>query len=454
MIHLSFSSFTFLVILFFLTATCIPITNAQWTSTDSSTLSSTNSLYPPDPDQEATIEQLVNARNFALEVYTVVTEDDYILSLHRLIPRNIRSSSRYAATRKPVIVQHGLFGASTDFMINSPHLFGVNGSATCDNFAFALLLTGKYDVWLGNTRGNEYSQQHARFAKNHRTGQMDRHEYWNFSFDQIAAYDLPAVIAKVRSVTGHPTVAYIGYSQGTTAMFALLASRPEYGAIIRPFIAWAPVVYMRHITSPFRYLAPIATMLRSIGDQFAPSSSSLLSTLSQPLCKLPAFTSACTNALFLFGGYDADRLNHTRLPVYFHFTPATVSTWQVVHYLQLMSDGAGRFRRFDHESAEANRARYGRAEPPTYRLRSIPANLTIVLVRSRNDYLSSIPDTDRLIQELRARGGSDSDRSEAAEKVFDYLVSEPMWTHLDFILGSEAGRLVYKPTIEYLDRFA
>ena len=230
---------------------------------------------------------------------------------------------------------------------------------------------------------------------------------------------------------------------GATAMFALLSDRPELASLISPFIAWAPVVYMSHIQSPFRYLAPFTSMLRLLGNRFAPSSH-LISSLSHPLCRIASFESLCTNALFLFGGFDTKHLNRTRLPVYFHFTPATASTWQVVHYLQLIN--SARFARFDH--GEANQAIYGQFTAPEYRLANIPTNLTIIVIRSENDYLSSIPDTDRLLMELRSRNDGQSHDS-----VIDYRIPDPVWAHLDFTLGTEAGRLVYDRTIEYLDLY-
>lgn len=391
-----------------------------------------------DPDSGRSIEQLVHSHGYTLETYSITTEDDYILTLHRIVPRHYCPTS-YNRNRKAVIVQHGLFGASTDFLINAPYIN--DSSKENDNFAFALLQSDQYDVWLPNTRGNDYSQQHVHWSKNVNTEQMEQLEYWNFSFDHIARYDLPAILMKVCQISNSTKVAYVGYSQGATSMFALLSSKPEIAQMIEPFVAWAPVVYMQHIESPFRFLAPMSSVLRSIGNRFAPSSS-LISAWSHPLCKLPSMMYICSNALFMFGGFDTEHLNSTRLPVYFHFTPATVSTWQVVHYLQLIK--SNRFQHFDHEKL-INIERYGSEQPPEYNLNRISPNITIVFIRSQNDYLSSIPDTDRLIQELR-------NRSHLAN-VVDHLIDDPVWSHLDFTLGIGAGKQVYQPTINYLNQF-
>ncbi len=114
---------------------------------------------PPDPDLERSIYELVEAHGYHLEVHTVQTADGYTLMLHRLrdggwaFPGQTASeaeSSKLPA-RKPVIVQHGLFGSSADFLISSPFL-RAPGGGTGDNLAFALHLTGRYDVWLSNSR--------------------------------------------------------------------------------------------------------------------------------------------------------------------------------------------------------------------------------------------------------------------------------------------------------------
>ena len=66
-------------------------------------------------------------------------------------------------------------------------------------------------------------------------------------------YDVPDTIDYILANTNRRDLSYIGYSQGTLVMFGLLATRPKYNDIVKPFIALSPVVYMGNVASP---LAP------------------------------------------------------------------------------------------------------------------------------------------------------------------------------------------------------
>lgn len=72
------------------------------------------------------------------------------------------------------------------------------------------MLEAGYDVWLGNNRGNIYSREHRWYTTS------DDQDYFGYSFQEFARYDLPAMINHVLSNTGHKSIAYIGHSQGTT----------------------------------------------------------------------------------------------------------------------------------------------------------------------------------------------------------------------------------------------
>lgn len=67
--------------------------------------------------------------------------------------------------------------------------------------------------------------------------------FWQYSIDEMAAEDLPALIDYVKWTTGKASIGYIGHSQGNIMMFALLATQPEISVSIKPFIALSPIFY-------------------------------------------------------------------------------------------------------------------------------------------------------------------------------------------------------------------
>lgn len=45
----------------------------------------------------------------------------------------------------------------------------------------------RYDVWMGNFRGNKYSHKHKTLKPSDK-------EFWNFSLDELALYDIPSMV--------------------------------------------------------------------------------------------------------------------------------------------------------------------------------------------------------------------------------------------------------------------
>ena len=79
--------------------------------------------------------------------------------------------------KKPVIfLQHGLLASADSWIINEETVAP----------AFALANKG-YDVWLGNNRGNRFSEKHTTLDTKSR-------EFWQFDWEEMGTEDQPAVI--------------------------------------------------------------------------------------------------------------------------------------------------------------------------------------------------------------------------------------------------------------------
>ena len=133
---------------------------------------------------------------WATESYTVKTDDDYVLQLYR-IPGVLGTDTN--GLKKPaVLMQHGIMCDSAFWIMNSP-----------ENSPAYILAEKGYDVWLGNNRGNVFGQYHTKMT-------MADPAFWDFSWEEMGTYDIPAIIDFVLAKTGQSQLSYVGHSEGTT----------------------------------------------------------------------------------------------------------------------------------------------------------------------------------------------------------------------------------------------
>ena len=94
-------------------------------------------------------------------------------------------------------MQHGFGDSSDTFIVNT-----INHNAP----AFIAADAG-YDVWIGNTRGNKYSQEHVKY-----NSKVDA-EYWDHSFTDLYNYDIKAFFEYIKRIA-KPTqkITYVGHS--------------------------------------------------------------------------------------------------------------------------------------------------------------------------------------------------------------------------------------------------
>ena len=131
---------------------------------------------------------------------------------------------------QPIYLQHGLLGSSDDWIIND------------EKWAPGLVIANAgFDVWIGNSRGNIYSQNHINGSINPNS------TFWDFSWQEMSFYDLPAAFSYISKTTGAAKIHYLGHSQGTIQMFAALCRRdPTVLKYLGQYHAAGPVVYVRN----------------------------------------------------------------------------------------------------------------------------------------------------------------------------------------------------------------
>ena len=172
-------------------------------------------------------------------------------------------------------------------------------------------------------------------------------EYWSFSFDEMGAFDLPANVEYVKRVAGVEQVIYIGHSQGTTQLFALLSEQPEFKKNLRMMFGLGPVIKVDHQGSLVVALAKdlrVVEILQFLGfDSFLYLESDVFPALGLVCEKL---TGICVDAVrLLCGNSEVVHYNASRMSVMASHEPGGSSIQNLLHWFQLMR--SGEFRKFD-----------------------------------------------------------------------------------------------------------
>lgn len=353
---------------------------------------------------------------YTAENHHVTTSDGYNLGIHRC-SGGPRSPPRGG---KPVaFLMHGMLSSSADYVLMGPQT----------SLVYMLSDLG-YDVWMGNSRGNRYSNTHLRLNN-------ETQEYWDFSWHEIAVFDLPAMIDYTLAFTGRPKLHYIGHSMGTTVYLALISELPSYGSKIISSQMLAPAAYMHNVKSPYviwlaTYLYNMQLALQMMGTYYFAPTNEMDAKAAYDDCRDGApYQEMCTMTTFLIAGFNSQEMNRTMLPVIKAHSPAGASTKNMLHYAQIVRSAT--FRQYDHESL--NFYRYGQLFPPSYRLAGHTAPMSFY--HSTNDWMATPNDVNILYNRL----GS-------SQVQLKYLVPQPQFNHMDFVWAINVRSLVYNRVVQ------
>lgn len=183
-------------------------------------------------DPMGTVE-LAAKFGYKVAEHVVLTEDGYLLVLHKL-ERAVPVSGRALSEKRVIYFHHGLMTCSE---------LWVCGSDKNKNLPFLLADLG-HEVWLGNNRGNKYSRKHLRLSSSLK-------EFWNFSLDEFALYDIPDTIMYLHGYyAGTKRITYVGFSQGCSQLFASLSLKPHLNQYLDLFIALSPAIVPQDLHHP------------------------------------------------------------------------------------------------------------------------------------------------------------------------------------------------------------
>nr|XP_016506371.1 PREDICTED: triacylglycerol lipase 2-like [Nicotiana tabacum] len=270
-----------------------------------------------DQNEDGICISMVETQGYGCEEHKVTTEDGYILSLQR-IPKGI---SGKAATKPPVLLQHGLLMDGITWLLNPPD----------QSLAFILADEG-YDVWIANTRGTKYSQGHTSLSPQDPA-------YWEWSWDELVDFDLPATLKYVHDQTGQK-LHYVGHSLGTLIALAAI-SQNKLVDMLRSAALLSPIAYLGQVRSPLAKSASkdfIAEGLYWLGiHEFDPRGDAVVKLL-QKICQDPG--NNCSDLMSSFTGPNCC-VNSSRTDIFLEHEPQATATKNMVHIAQSIQANAG-----------------------------------------------------------------------------------------------------------------
>ena len=361
-------------------------------------------------------KSFISNLNLDLEEVTVVTKDRYVNSIWILASND--PSNRNG---KSVILQHGLLDGSWTWLILGQ-----------DSLAKKLCDEG-YRVYLPYVRGTQFSRSHLDYDSSLNS------DYWNFSFDQIAEYDIPANINYVKNRDGVDKVYYMGHSQGTLTFFLAYMNNPEFMENnIAKFIALGTVPNVNNAPHFLIKLVEKSKILDLIPVKNMLTFPKELGQILVPFCTSKAKVLCHTILSLSFSGtHETGRTDYDKLGKnIFLYEPGGTSIQNLKHWIQIYK--AKRVQKYDYGSIIENMKHYGQINPPVYDLKqmrgySIPSIITI----SDSDPFANPQDTLDFIDNIE-------------NKNIVNVMSLTNYNHIDYFWSESAAQEIFPKVINFL----
>ncbi|GKC57792.1 triacylglycerol lipase 2-like protein [Tanacetum coccineum] len=239
--------------------------------------------------------------------------------------------------------------------------------------------------------------------------------YWEWSWDELVAFDLPSSIQYVHDQTGQK-LHYVGHSL--------------------PCCLISPIAYLGQVSSKLARAGADAFLgeaLYWLGlHEFAPRGKAAVDLLSG-ICKMPG--NDCSDLMTSFTGQNCC-LNSSMTDKFLEHEPHSTSTKNMIHLARMIRTGT--ITMYDYGNAYDNDKHYEQSTPPTYDMSSIPNDFPMYLSYGGADELSDVQDVKTLLDSIKDH---DPDRLIVQYKE-DY-------GHADFIFAVNAKEVVYDPVMVF-----
>lgn len=307
---------------------------------------------------------LIRYHGYRCEEHIVMTADGYYLVLHRILPRlydaagsegdsedmsrqrqrqftsgslqNIlpspepsvaNTANEQVSAGPPVLMLHGAMLSSETWVCQR---------VSRKNLALQLVDQG-YDVWLGNRRGNKYSQKHV-------TLKPYEERFWDFSMDETILHDVPAQVEHVLGLSAHKTVSIVGFSQGTAEAFAALSISRKFAKRVNSVVALSATAKPRGLTNSL-----IKSMIHWTPElmflMFGRKSMLKVFFFWQSVLSPRAMVWLLDLAMWILFNWRSKNIKARDKPLIYRHLFSQTSVKQIVHWFQIMR--AARFQMFE-----------------------------------------------------------------------------------------------------------
>ena len=114
----------------------------------------------PEKDDLRQFQEIVFENGYAMEHYSIVTSDEYVLTLYRIPGKFSELKTPKAEAKPAVLMLHSQDWDMTQWVTND-----------ADKANAFILADAGYDVWMGNNRGSNFSRGHVKYTR-------DDFEFW------------------------------------------------------------------------------------------------------------------------------------------------------------------------------------------------------------------------------------------------------------------------------------
>ncbi|XP_048362032.1 lipase member M-like [Sphaerodactylus townsendi] len=320
--------------------------------------------------------ELIRYHGYPCEEYEVVTQDGYILSIFR-IPHG-RKENASTSPKPAVLLQNGLFLEAFVWVANGPH----------NSLGFALADNG-CDVWMGNSRGTRWSKKHVSLS-------VEDDDFWAFSFDHMAQYDLPATIDFILQKTGQQQLFYVGHSQGSTIGFIAFSTMPDLARKIKINFALAPVVSVKYAIPLLRKFVMLPDFIyKTILGTKEFKWRRRTSHDTYGLCNFFKVPIICYNIMHNLFGSQQKSLNMSQVDEYAVQPLDGTSVQNLIHWLQVLK--SSKLQAYDYGMLK-NLELYEQVHPPEYNVTNM--NISTAVWNVGDDPFSNPEDIAVLLSQI------------------------------------------------------